>query len=64
VTAGADFRHDIQALRGIAVLLVVLFHAFESRIRHGYLGVDVFFVISGSSGASGGFFPPLCRRCW
>ena len=41
------YRSDIQVLRGLAVLAVVLFHANESRFPLGYLGVDVFFVISG-----------------
>ncbi|CAB4577253.1 unannotated protein [freshwater metagenome] len=41
------YRRDIQALRGLAVLAVVLFHARESYFPLGYLGVDVFFVISG-----------------
>ena len=41
------FRRDIQVLRGLAVLAVVLFHAKESYFPLGYLGVDVFFVISG-----------------
>ena len=40
-------RRDIQALRGLAVLAVVLFHAEESLIPLGFLGVDIFFVISG-----------------
>jgi peptidoglycan/LPS O-acetylase OafA/YrhL len=40
-------RRDIQVLRGLAVLAVVLFHAKESYFPLGYLGVDVFFVISG-----------------
>jgi peptidoglycan/LPS O-acetylase OafA/YrhL len=43
----AKYRGDIQVLRGIAVLAVVLFHAKESYFPLGYLGVDVFFVISG-----------------
>lgn len=44
---GRKYRRDIQVLRGLAVIAVVLFHAEESRFPLGYLGVDVFFVISG-----------------
>lgn len=40
-------RVDIQALRGIAVLSVVLFHFRLNLLEAGYLGVDIFFVISG-----------------
>lgn len=40
-------RNDIQFLRGVAVLTVVLFHAGVGVFKAGYLGVDIFFVISG-----------------
>lgn len=41
------FRADIQALRALAVTLVVLNHLWPVRLTGGYVGVDVFFVISG-----------------
>jgi peptidoglycan/LPS O-acetylase OafA/YrhL len=48
-TAPGDraFRPDIQGLRAVAVVLVVLFHAHVPGLTGGYVGVDVFFVISG-----------------
>jgi peptidoglycan/LPS O-acetylase OafA/YrhL len=45
--AGKAFRQDIEGLRAVAVLAVVLFHASVPGVGGGYVGVDVFFVISG-----------------
>lgn len=42
-----NYRRDIQVLRGLAVLAVLLFHTKENYFPLGYLGVDAFFVISG-----------------
>ncbi len=44
---GGDFRPDIEGLRAVAILAVVAYHAGLSIIPGGYVGVDVFFVISG-----------------
>jgi peptidoglycan/LPS O-acetylase OafA/YrhL len=42
-----DYRADIDGLRAVGVVLVVAFHAFPTVISGGFVGVDVFFVISG-----------------
>jgi peptidoglycan/LPS O-acetylase OafA/YrhL len=47
MTSAKRFRADIQGLRAIAVLSVVAYHASASLLPGGYVGVDIFFVISG-----------------
>ncbi|WP_316180358.1 MULTISPECIES: acyltransferase family protein [unclassified Bradyrhizobium] len=41
------YRPDVDGLRAVAVICVVLFHAFPTLLPGGFVGVDVFFVISG-----------------
>lgn len=41
------FRHDIEGLRAVAVVAVVLYHTHLFGVRSGFVGVDVFFVVSG-----------------
>jgi peptidoglycan/LPS O-acetylase OafA/YrhL len=42
-----SYRHDIDGLRAVAILFVVVFHAYPAALPGGFVGVDIFFVISG-----------------
>ena len=46
-TTHIKYRPDIDGIRALAVLSVVVFHAFPTALSGGFIGVDVFFVISG-----------------
>ena len=46
-SSSEGFRKDIQGLRAIAVVAVLLYHAGVPAVAGGYVGVDIFFVISG-----------------
>ena len=63
---GAGFRFDINALRALAVIAVLLFHFDHDLFSGGFVGVDIFFVISGYlmtaiilKGLAQGNFSPL-----
>src|SRR5262252_3160917 len=43
----SGFRPDVQGLRALAVAMVVIYHLYPSLLPGGFVGVDVFFVISG-----------------
>ena len=43
----AEYRRDLDGLRGLAIALVVMFHVAPSFVPGGFVGVDIFFVLSG-----------------
>jgi peptidoglycan/LPS O-acetylase OafA/YrhL len=53
---------EVDTLRAIAVMLVVLFHGYPALVPTGFLGVDIFFVISGYVISRAYLFPVLERR--
>ena len=67
-TPAREHRPDIQALRALAVTAVVLYHLWPGLVPGGYVGVDVFFVISGFliTGllVPRAAKPPVVSICW
>src|SRR6185437_6617263 len=47
IQAAGGYRPDVDGLRAVGVLSVLAFHAFPRLVSGGFVGVDVFFVISG-----------------
>jgi hypothetical protein len=47
MTEGSRFRADVEGLRAVAVLAVVAYHAGLGWVGGGFVGVDVFYVVSG-----------------
>src|SRR5687768_13018424 len=43
----SSYRPDVDGLRAVAIVLVVLYHCGVPGFRNGFIGVDIFFVISG-----------------
>src|SRR3990167_8860574 len=47
IQVGSQYRKDIDGLRAISVLLVVFYHLQFRFVKAGFIGVDIFFIISG-----------------
>src|ERR1035437_8432994 len=47
ISPSTEYRPDIDGLRALAVMLVIGFHGFPATFPNGFIGVDIFFVISG-----------------